>query len=57
MKDFGTATTIQQLRDKLTEIIEQYGPDVTWHGWDDGSIILSKGQQEFGFINAWPWTS
>lgn len=34
------APKLIQLREAIDKIILEYGGDVKWNGWDDGSIIV-----------------
>ncbi len=53
MKDYGKAKTLKELKEKIQLAIEEFGPETEWHGWDDGSLILSLvPYREIGFIDS-----
>lgn len=48
MKNLGAAATVGELLEKLKDL----DPNLTWYGWDDGSIIIEEPDSltDYGFI-------
>lgn len=38
--------TLRELITALEEIADEHGERCEWHGWDDGSIVITEGGED-----------